>query len=219
MKKIFPLFFTIMILVSSLQMVNAQTATITEGPKTVAKSSIATLYKNLGAFLKTTDVQNTKAIPILTEYDANVDAIKARNTGNAQKIQQETNALNTKTIESLKKVLNGEQVLKLIVAISTNENIITGKNLDANQKAFITKARNQYKLNDTQLTSVALVLVQAKLVGDAIAVKAKSNPQGAQQDLQKLLSDLDGQLKASLSDEQYKNVKADIEKLVKGQKV
>lgn len=68
-------------------------------------------------------------------------------------------------------MLNGEQVLKLIVAISTNENIITGKNLDANQKAFITKARNQYKLNDTQLTSVALVLVQAKLVGDAIAVK------------------------------------------------
>jgi hypothetical protein len=219
MKKIFPLFFTTMILISSVKTANAQTATITEGPKTTTKSSIATLYKNLGTYLKTTDAQNQKAIPILTEYDANVDAIKAKNAGNSQKIQQETNALNTKTIESLKKVLNGEQVLKLLVAISANDNIVNGKNLDANQKAFVTKAKNQYKLNDTQLTSVALVLVQAKLVGDAIAVKAKSNPQGAQQDLQKLLSDLDGQLKASLSDEQYKNVKADIEKIAKGQKI
>lgn len=219
MKKFSLLFFSIMMLISSVKMAIAQSENISGTPKATTKSSITTLYKNLGTYLKTTDAQNQKAIPILTDYDANIDAIKTKNAGNAQKIQQETNTLNAKTMESLKKVLNGEQVLKLLVAISTNENIVTGKNLDANQKAFIAKAKNQYKLNDTQLTSVALVLVQAKLVGDAIALKAKTNAQGAQQDLQKLLSDLDSQLKASLSDEQYKNVRADIEKLVKGQKI
>lgn len=214
MKKIFSVLFIAMIFISSIEITNAQTTTAA-----VTKSSIATLYKNLGAYLKTTDAQNAKAIPILKEYDTSIDAIKAKNAGNAQKIQQETNVANNKAIEGLKKVLNGEQILKLLVAISTSDNIINGKNLDANQKAFLTKVKTQYKLNDDQLTAVALVMVQGKLRGDAIAQVAKVNQQQAGQEYLKLFQDLDGQLKASLSEEQYKNVKADLEKLIKGQKI
>lgn len=210
MKKNFSILFFAIMFIAFANTMNAQT---------VVKSAVATLYKNLGTYLKTTDAQNAKAIPILTDYDTNIDAIKAKNVGNAQKIQQETNTLNTKTIESLKKVLNGEQILKLLVAISTSDNIVNGKNIDANQKAFLTKVKTQYKLNDDQLTAVALVMVQGKLRGDAIAQLSKTNQQLAGQEYMKLLQDLDSQLKASLSDEQYKNVKADIEKLVKGQKI
>jgi hypothetical protein len=214
MKKIFSVLFIAMIFISSIEITNAQTTTAA-----TTKSSIATLYKNLGAYLKTTDAQNAKAIPILKEYDTSIDAIKAKNAGNPQKIQQETNVANNKAIEGLKKVLNGEQILKLLVAISTSDNIINGKNLDANQKAFLTKVKTQYKLNDDQLTAVALVMVQGKLRGDAIAQVAKVNQQQAGQEYLKLFQDLDGQLKASLSEEQYKNVKADLEKLIKGQKI
>ncbi len=217
MKQLFNLFFAAIILVASVNTVNAQDGN-TNTPK-AAKSNITTLYKQLGAYLKTTAQQNAKAIPILTEYDVSIDAIKAKNTGNAAKTEQEVNAQSSKTFESLKKVLNGEQALKFLVAVTTQNNILSGKNLDANQKAFIAKAKNQYKLSDEQLTSVALVMVQGKLRGDGIAQLAKVNPQQAGQEYIKLFQDLDEQLKASLSDEQYKNVKADIEKLVKGQKV
>lgn len=217
MKQLFNLFFAAIILVASVNTVNAQDGN-TNTPK-AAKSNITTLYKQLGAYLKTTAQQNAKAIPILTEYDVSIDAIKAKNTGNAAKTEQEVNAQSSKTFESLKKVLNGEQALKFLVAVTIQNNILSGKNLDANQKAFIAKAKNQYKLSDEQLTSVALVMVQGKLRGDGIAQLAKVNPQQAGQEYIKLFQDLDEQLKASLSDEQYKNVKADIEKLVKGQKV
>jgi len=217
MKQLFSLFFAAIILVASVNTVNAQDGN-TNTPK-ATKSNITTLYKQLGAYLKTTAQQNAKVIPILTEYDVSIDAIKAKNTGNAAKTEQEVNAQSSKTFESLKKVLNGEQALKFLVAVTTQNNILSGKNLDANQKAFIAKAKNQYKLSDEQLTSVALVMVQGKLRGDGIAQLAKVNPQQAGQEYIKLFQDLDEQLKASLSDEQYKNVKADIEKLVKGQKV
>lgn len=217
MKQLFNLFFAAIILVASVNTVNAQDGN-TNTPK-ATKSNITTLYKQLGAYLKTTAQQNAKVIPILTEYDVSIDAIKAKNTGNAAKTEQEVNAQSSKTFESLKKVLNGEQALKFLVAVTTQNNILSGKNLDANQKAFIAKAKNQYKLSDEQLTSVALVMVQGKLRGDGIAQLAKVNPQQAGQEYIKLFQDLDEQLKASLSDEQYKNVKADIEKLVKGQKV
>jgi len=217
MKQLFSLFFAAIILVASVNTVNAQDGN-TNTPK-ATKSNITTLYKQLGAYLKTTAQQNAKVIPILTEYDVSIDAIKAKNTGNAAKTEQEVNAQSSKTFESLKKVLNGEQALKFLVAVTTQNNILSGKNLDANQKAFIAKAKNQYKLSDEQLTAVALVMVQGKLRGDGIAQLAKVNPQQAGQEYIKLFQDLDEQLKASLSDEQYKNVKADIEKLVKGQKV
>jgi hypothetical protein len=217
MKQLLNLFFASIILVTGFNTANAQDGN-TNTPK-AAKSNITTLYKQLGVYLKTTAQQNAKAIPILSEYDVSIDAIKAKNTGNAAKTEQEVNAQSSKTFESLKKVLNGEQALKFLVAVTTQNNILSGKNLDANQKAFIAKAKNQYKLSDEQLTSVALVMVQGKLRGDGIAQLAKVNPQQAGQEYIKLFQDLDEQLKASLSDEQYKNVKADIEKLVKGQKV
>jgi len=178
------------------------------------------LYKQLSAsYLKTTEDQNAKAIPILTKYDVEVDAVKVKNAGNAAKTQQEVNAVGAKAMESLKKILNGEQSFKLLAAISTQENIVSGKNLDANQKAFVTKAKNEYKLSEEQLTAVALVIVQGKLRGDVIAQLAKTNSQQAGQEYIKLFQDLDGQLKGSLSGEQYKNVRADIEKMIKGQKV
>lgn len=218
MKKIFTLFLFATIMTATINTTNAQTKT-DASPKTVAKSSITTLYKQLGAYLKTNNDQDAKAIPILVEYDKNVDAAKVNNLGNTAKTDQAVNALGGKAIESLKKVLNGEQLLKLLAAITTQNNILTGKNLDANQKAFIAKAKNQYKLSDDQLTSVALVMVQGKLRGDGIAQLAKVNPQQAGQDYIKLFQELDTQLKSSLSDDQYKNIKSDIEKLIKGQKV
>ena len=140
MKKIITLFFTVSILVTNVQIIKAQTSNA-EVPKPIVKSAITTLYKQLGTYLKTTDMQNAKVIPVLTEYDNGIDGIKARNAGNNAKIQQETNALSAKTMESLKKILNGEQVLKLLVAITTNDNIVNGKNLDTNQRAFIAKAK------------------------------------------------------------------------------
>lgn len=218
MKKIFTLFLFANIMTATINTTNAQNNTEAT-PKTVAKSSITTLYKQLGTYLKTSNEQNAKVIPILSEYDKNVDAAKAKNAGNTAKADQEVNALGGKAIERLKNVLNGEQILKLLAAITTQNNIVSGKNLDANQKAFIAKAKNQYKLDDNQLTSVALVMVQGKLRGDLINQLAKSNPQQAGQEYIKLFQELDVQLKASLSDDQYKNIKSDIEKLIKGQKV
>lgn len=218
MKKIFTLFLFATIITATINTSNAQTNT-QAASKPAAKSSITTLYKQLGAYLKTNNQQDAKAIPILTEYDKNVDAAKVKNAGNTAKTEQEVNALGGKAIESLKNVLNGEQILKLLAAITTQNNIISGKNLDANQKAFIAKAKNQYKLSDDQLTSVALVMVQGKLRGDLINQLAKVNPQQAGQEYIKLFQELDVQLKASLSDAQFKNIKSDIEKLVKGQKV
>ena len=218
MKKIFTLFLFATIIIATINTLNAQNNTQATS-KPVAKSSITTLYKQLGTYLKTNNQQDAKAIPILAEYDKNVDEAKTKNIGNAAKSEQEVNALGGKAIESLKNVLNGEQILKLLAAITTQNNIITGKNLDANQKAFIAKAKNQYKLSDDQLTAVALVMVQGKLRGDLIGQLAKVNPQQAGQEYIKLFQDLDAQLKSSLSDAQFKNIKSDIEKLVKGQKV
>ncbi len=218
MKKIFTLFLFATIIIATINTLNAQNNTQATS-KPVAKSSITTLYKQLGTYLKTNNQQDAKAIPILAEYDKNVDEAKTKNIGNAAKSEQEVNALGGKAIESLKNILNGEQILKLLAAITTQNNIITGKNLDANQKAFIAKAKNQYKLSDDQLTAVALVMVQGKLRGDLIGQLAKVNPQQAGQEYIKLFQDLDAQLKSSLSDAQFKNIKSDIEKLVKGQKV
>lgn len=218
MKKIFTLFLFATIITATINTSNAQNNTQVS-TKPVAKSSITTLYKQLGSYLKTNNDQDSKVIPILSEYDKNVDAAKAKNVGNAAKAEQEVNAIGGKTIEKLKSVLNGEQILKLLVAITTQNNIVSGKNLDANQKAFIAKAKNQYKLSDDQLTSVALVMVQGKLRGDLINQLAKVNPTQAGQEYIKLFQELDVQLKSSLSDAQYKNIKSDIEKLVKGQKV
>ena len=219
MKKIFTFLFAAVFSLLSLNTIHAQTTTNGVTPKTLTRSTVTTLFKQLSAYLKTNMQQNVKAIPILETYDKNADSVRIKNAGNYTKIQQEINALSTKTMESLKKVLSNEQVFKLLFAIKTQDNILNNKNLDANQKAFITKARTQYKLSDEQMTAVALVMVQGKLRGDGIAMLAKTNPQLAGQEYVKLLQDLDGQLKGSLSDEQYKNIKTDIEKLVKGQKV
>ena len=219
MKNILTLFFATAFLSLSINTIQAQTTTSEVTPKTFTRSTVTTLYKQLGAYLKTNEQQNAKAIPILEIYDMNADSIKIKNAGNYTKIQQETNVLSSKTMESLKKVLSGEQVFKLLFAIKTQDNILNEKNLDVNQKAFIKKVKTEYKLSNEQMTAVALVMVQGKLRGDGIAMLAKTNPQLAGQEYIKLLQDLDSQLKGSLSEEQYKNIKSDIEKLVKGQKV
>jgi hypothetical protein len=99
------------------------------------------------------------------------------------------------------------------------ENILSGKNISPEQKVFLDKVRGQYGLNDVQTMSVILVLVQGKIRGDAIGLLSKVNPQQAGQEFITLMQDLDRQLKASLTNDQYLKVKSDIEKLIKGQKL
>lgn len=183
------------------------------------KSDVLGLYHQLTGYMNATPDQTAKVTPILKDYDQKVVGIKTNFAGNNGKIQSELAALNGKTVESLKPILDPNQLGKLVLAATMQENILSGKNLDANQKAFIDKMRTKYNMNDAQLSSVVLVMVQGKVRGDAINLLAKSNPQAAAQELGKLLQDLDAQLKSTLTNEQYVNVKADIEKLLKGQKV
>ena len=86
------------------------------------------------------------------------------------------------------------------------------------QKQFLDKVRNQYKLNDAQTMIVVLALVQGKIRGDIIGLIHKTDPQKAGQEFIILMQDLDAQLKSGLSNDQYTKVKTDIGKLIKGQK-
>ncbi|HND84133.1 MAG TPA: hypothetical protein PKY54_12375, partial [Chitinophagales bacterium] len=152
-------------------------------------------------------------------YDKQLTKIKTDNNGNAAKIKQQTDVLNGQTVPQLKQHMTDQQIATLVLALGMQENILSGKNLNAEQKIFLDKIRHQYQLNDVQTMSVVLVLVQGKIRGDAIALLHKSNPEQAGKEFLFLLQDLDKQLQASLTNEQYVKVKADIEKLLKGQKL
>ncbi len=183
------------------------------------QSNVTAIFEQLESFMKITSEKATKVIPILKDYDQQLTKIKTTNAGNAGKIKQLTDALNGQAVPKLKMYMTDQQLTTLIIALGMQENILTGKNISADQKIFLDKIRNQYGLNDVQTMSVILVLVQGKIRGDAIGLIAKSNPQAAGQEYIKLLEDLDGQLKSSLTNEQYVKVKSDIEKLIKGQKL
>ncbi|HNG70432.1 MAG TPA: hypothetical protein PLE56_00755 [Chitinophagales bacterium] len=183
------------------------------------QSNVAALFEQLQSFMKITPEKAAQVIPILKSYDTQLTKIKTDNNGNAAKIKQQTDVLNGQTVPQLKQHMTDQQIATLVLALGMQENILSGKNLNAEQKIFLDKIRHQYQLNDVQTMSVVLVLVQGKIRGDAIALLHKSNPEQAGKEFLFLLQDLDKQLQASLTNEQYVKVKADIEKLLKGQKL
>ncbi len=183
------------------------------------QSNVTTIFEQLRTFMKITPEKAAQVIPILKDYDQQLGKIKKENAGNAAKIKQLTDALNGQAVPKLKMHMSDEQLTTLVVALGMQENILSGKNLSADQKIFLDKVRGQYGLNDVQTMSVILVLVQGKIRGDAIGLLSKVNPQQAGQEFITLMQDLDGQLKSSLTNDQYIKVKSDIEKLIKGQKL
>lgn len=183
------------------------------------QSNVTAIFEQLESFMKITPDKAAQVVPILKDYDQQLTKIKTDNAGNAGKIKQLTDALNGQVVPKLKMYMTDQQIGTLVVALAMQENILTGKNLSADQKIFLDKIRNQYGLNDVQTMSVILVLVQGKIRGDAIGLIAKGNPQAAGQEFIKLMQDLDAQLKSSLTNDQYMKVRSDIEKLLKGQKL
>lgn len=183
------------------------------------QSNVTALFEQLQNHMKVSNEKAAKVIPILKNYDAQLIQIKTQNNNNAAKQKQLTDALNNQTVPQLKAHLNDQQIATLVLALSLQENILSGKNLSADQKQFLDKIRNQYKLNDVQTMSVVLVLVQGKIRGDLIALLHKTDPQKAGQEFIILMQDLDAQLKTNLSGAQYQSIKSDIEKLIKGQKL
>lgn len=183
------------------------------------QSNVTAIFEQLQSFLKMTPEKAAQVVPVLKEYDVQLTKIKKENSGNAAKIKQLTDALNGQTVPKLKQHMNDQQIGTLVIALALQENILSGKNLSQEQKAFLDKVRTQYELNDVQTMSVILVLVQGKIRGDAIGLISKTNPQLAGQEFLTLLQDLDKQLKNSLNNDQYIKVKSDIEKLLKGQKI
>ncbi|MCC6583128.1 MAG: hypothetical protein IT271_05450 [Chitinophagales bacterium] len=184
-----------------------------------SQSNVTTIFEQLRTFMKITPEKAAQVIPILKDYDQQLGKIKKENAGNAAKIKQLTDALNGQAVPKLKMYMSDEQLTTLVVALGMQENILSGKNLSVDQKIFLDKVRGQYGLNDVQTMSVILVLVQGKIRGDAIGLLSKVNPQQAGQEFIILMQDLDGQLKSSLTNDQYIKVKSDIEKLIKGQKL
>jgi len=184
-----------------------------------SQSNVTSIFEQLKTFMKITPEKAAQVIPILKDYDQQLGKIKKENAGNAAKIKQLTDALNGQAVPKLKMYMSDEQLTTLVVALGMQENILSGKNLSADQKIFLDKVRGQYGLNDVQTMSVILVLVQGKIRGDAIGLLSKVNPQQAGQEFITLMQDLDGQLKSSLTNDQYVKVKSDIEKLIKGQKL
>lgn len=195
----------------------AQTSLL--APSVSNQSNVALLFEQLQSYMKITPEKSSQIIPILKDYDVQLTKIKTENAGNAAKIKQLTDALNGQTIPKLKAHMTDQQIGTLVVALGMQENILSGKNLSADQKVFLDKIRNQYGLNDVQTMSVILVLVQGKIRGDAIAALHKTDPQKAGQEFITMMQDLDGQLKSSLTNDQYTKIKSDIEKLLKGQKL
>jgi len=194
--------------------------TVSPVPNALATTSnVATLFQQLESYLKVSPDKAAQIVPILKEYDAQLTKIKTENVGNPAKEKQLTDALNGQTVPNLKMYMTDQQLATLVVALGMQENIINGKNLSAEQKTFLAKIRNQYGLNDVQTMSVILVLVQGKIRGDAVGLIAKSNPQQAGQEFISLIQDLDGQLKAALTNDQYTKVRSDIEQLIKGGKL
>jgi len=180
------------------------------------QSNTAGVFEQLAPYMKVTSDQSARVMPILREYDQRAMEIKKSGAANTK---SQLDALNATTIPKLKTILNDDQITKMVMANTMEENILSGKNLNMEQRAFLQKLQSQYGLNDVQTMAVVLVMVEGKVRGDAINQVAKSNPQGAAQELGKLMSDLDMRLKSALNNDQYLKVKADIERMLKGQKI
>lgn len=202
---------------------NTTPTTIITTPKEVVstatgstKSNVTELFNQLKSYLKVPADKSVQIIPILKDYDIQATKIKTANAGNAAKIKQEMDALNGQVVPKLKAHMTDQQLGTLVLAVTMQDNILNNKNLDANQQAFLNKLKNDYGLNETQTMSVILVMVQAKVRGDAITAISKTNPTAAKQELNKLLLDVDKQLKAALTTEQYNKIKADLEKMIQG---
>jgi hypothetical protein len=179
----------------------------------IAQSNVAGLFEQLKDYMKVSADQYGKTLPILKDYDAKIIATKSANTNNAQKLTTEINAINKEVMPKLKTALKQDQINTLVAGVTMQENILSGKNITPQQKSMIDKIRTQYNLNDAQSMAVILVLVQGKVRGDAIQKIKTSNPDLAKKEMDKLLQDLDTQLKSSLNTDQYTRVKSDIEKL------
>lgn len=177
------------------------------------QSNVADLFNQLKDYLKITPDQLKKAMPILKDYDKNAIALKMTNSADAQKLKQETDKLNTATAAKLKEIISQEQLNGLVLGMTMQENILSGKNITPQQKLLIDKVRKTYKLNDAQTMAVIIVMVQTKLRGDIISATTKGNPAEAKAQTIQLMHDLDAQLMTALDAEQYENVKTDIEKL------
>ena len=182
------------------------------------QSNATELFEQLKATMKVSSENAVKITPILQNYDKQLSIIKTQNATNPQKVKQLTDALNNQTVPQLKQYMNDQQLATLVLALGMQENILSGKNISIEQKQFLDKVRNQYKLNDAQTMIVVLALVQGKIRGDIIGLIHKTDPQKAGQEFIILMQDLDAQLKSGLSNDQYTKVKTDIEKLIKGQK-
>ena len=184
-----------------------------------AQSNLTLLFQQLQAHLKVTPDNAEKIIPILKNYDEQLTKLRKENINDAGKTKQLTDALNTQTIPKLKAYMTDQQIATLVAALGMQQNILSGKDISADQKIFLDKIRNEYGLNDVQTMSVVLVIVQARIRGDLIAVLNKTNPQQAGQEFIKLLHDIDGQLKSALTNDQYVKVSAEIERLIKEHKL
>lgn len=183
------------------------------------QSNVAGLFKELESYMNISPEKAAQVMPILQDYDKQLIKIKKENIGNEAKIKQLTDALNGQVVPKLKMHMTDQQLGVLVVALGMQENILSGKNLSADQKQFLNKIKNQYALNDAQTMSVIMVLVEGKIRSDAIGLLAKINPQQAGQDFITMMQDLDGKLKTSLTNDQYTKVRSDIEKILKGQKL
>lgn len=208
------------------QAVKAKEASVASAPAAAVlpaavtnQSNVTSIFEQLESFMKITPDKAAQVIPILKDYDKQLTKIKTDNAGNPGKVKQLTDALNGQVTPKLKMHMNDQQLGTFVMALVMQDNILSGKNLSADQKLFLDKVRNQYNLNDVQTMSVILVLVQGKIRGDAIGLLSKSNPDAAGKEFIKLMQDLDGQLKSALNNDQYVKVKSDIEKLIRGQKL
>lgn len=198
---------------------NVKVATVTPVSLPASKSNVAELFKQLQSYMQMAPDKASQTLSVLNDYDAQITKISTENEGNPDKIKQLRDALNGQYAPKLKMHMTDAQLGTLLLAISIQDNILTGKNLSADQKVFLDNIRNKYLLNDVQTMSVILVMVQIKIRGDAIALLQKSNPQQASQEFLKLLQDVDSQLKTTLTEDQHAKVKSDIEKLMKGEKL
>lgn len=198
---------------------NVKVATVAPVSLPASKSNVAELFNQLKSYMQMAPDKAKQTLLVLKDYDAQITKIITENEGNPDKIKQLRDALNGQFAPKLKMHMTDAQLGTLLLAINMQDNILTGKNLSADQKVFLDNIRNKYLLNDVQTMSVILVMVQVKIRGDAIAMLQKSNPQQAGQEFLKLLQDVDSQLKTTLTEDQHAKVKSDIEKLMKGEKL
>ncbi len=152
--------------------------------------------------LKLTPDQYIKLSADTKAYDAKL----ATMGGDASSKTAEVKALNDQYVQKFKTYLNTEQVNKFVLACTMQQNILTGKNLSADQKAIINSMRNTYHMNDGQIEMTVLIWTEAKIKLDIIQANASKDPQAALTATQKVLNDADTKMKNILTDEQYKGL-------------